>query len=317
MTERHLRRARPRRLYFEFHLVARVSMLSAIGFALAGDSLVAQTPTRWSGSLLATHDGHELTAESFAIEVGRDDIVFLGEEHDNDAGHAWQLAIVRALHAQGIPLAISVEMFERDVQGSLDDYLQRRISEDDFRQSARPWPNYAKHYRPILEFARRHRIPVIAANVPRSLASQMARGQSIDLTPASWRPRSTSAPEDLYWHKFLEAMSGHGGADLGDAVRNMYASQCLKDDAMAEAIADFMDLHRHRRVLVVHLCGKFHSDFGLGTVDRLRQRQPLARVTVVTMESAPSVEHVTVSSLRERGHYAIIVPPNKQSAPAK
>ncbi|HMP78940.1 MAG TPA: ChaN family lipoprotein [Pirellulaceae bacterium] len=284
--------------------------------ALSPVQILGQSSPRWSGTLFHTRDGKVLTAEDFASAVADDDVVFLGEEHDNDAGHAWQLSIIRALHRQGVRLAISMEMFERDVQGVLDDYLAGRMSEEEFLAKSRQWPNYRQHYRPIIEFARRQRIRVIAANVPRPLASQTARGQSIDGEPEAWRPRWTTAPSDRYWDKFAEVMQGHGGAESGDAVRKMYAAQCLKDDAMAESIADFMDTNRHGRVLVVHLCGKFHSDFGLGTADRLVQRQRLARIVIVTMESASSSDDFVPASRRDRAHYVLVVPPNRPQ-PAK
>jgi uncharacterized iron-regulated protein len=65
-------------------------------------------------------------------------------------------------------------MFERDVQDILDAYLEGNISEKTFLKQSRPWPNYLKDYRPLIEFARKKGMPVIAANIPRGTAAAVA-----------------------------------------------------------------------------------------------------------------------------------------------
>ena len=50
---------------------------------------------------------------------------------------------------------------------------------------------------------------------------------------------------------------------------------------MAEAIAVGFD--QFNRKLVVHVNGAFHSDFGLGTAERVRRRLNGRRVVVVSM----------------------------------
>ena len=79
------------------------------------------------------------------------DVIFLGEKHDNDAGHQFQLEVIQTLHAAGCDLAIGMEQFERDVQGAVDDYLAGKLSEEDFLAASRPWKNYPEHYRAIVE----------------------------------------------------------------------------------------------------------------------------------------------------------------------
>ena len=50
---------------------------------------------------------------------------------------------------------------------------------------------------------------------------------------------------------------------------------------MAESIA--AGFERHGRKLVVHFNGAFHSDFGLGTAERVRRRLAGRRVAVVSV----------------------------------
>jgi uncharacterized iron-regulated protein len=55
----------------------------------------------------------------------------------------------------------------------------------------------------------------------------------------------------------------------------------VKDETMAESIAVRFD--QHNRKLVVHFNGAFHSDFGLGTAERVRRRLAGRRVAVVSV----------------------------------
>ncbi len=276
--------------------------------------------------LIDVRSGETVSIPQFVTATAQQDVIFLGEEHDNDAGHALQLAIIEALHAQRDDLVISMEMFERDVQGVLDDYLHGRIEEAEFLEHSRPWKNYAEHYRPIIEFARKHRLDVIAGNVPRRLARQVSRGETPISADRQFLPRLTTAPGDAYRERFLKVMSGHGGTDAEDAMDRYYRSQCLKDDAMAEAIADYLAAHPHRKPLIVHLCGRFHSDYGQGTVQRLLQRRPLTRLRVVSMEvrpeesdgndeekSSPQTDNPPLTALPS-SDYRALVPANRGSS---
>ena len=49
---------------------------------------------------------------------------------------------------------------------------------------------------------------------------------------------------------------------------------------MAESIADH--LAANPGTLVIHWHGAFHSDYGLGTAERLKMRRPYLRVAIIT-----------------------------------
>lgn len=71
-------------------------------------------------------------------------------------------------------VVLSLEMFERDVQHVLDEYLSGTVPERDLRD-ARPWPNYVSDYRPLVEFAKSNGLSVVAANAPRRYVSIAGR----------------------------------------------------------------------------------------------------------------------------------------------
>lgn len=258
--------------------------------------------------------GEDITVEQLVSHLTRCDVVFLGEQHDNDSGHQFQLDVIRELVKQGRSIAISTEQFERDVQGSVDDYLSDRIGEDEFLNVSRPWKNYKQHYRPIVEFAKEHKIPVLAANIPKRIASNASSGNEIAIADAPFVPRNSTTTKNAYWQNFSATMKGHLGVDGAEKLEKFFASQCLKDDAMAETITDFLATNSHEKKIVVHLCGHFHSDHGLGTVARTVQRNPLLRFIVTTMET-PSADNkpADVEKIRSRGHYIFWTTKNRKS----
>lgn len=146
----------------------------------------------------------------------------VGEFHTDSIGHEVEAEIlIRAAQRFGIvgdaavterPIVLSLEFFERDVQIVLDEYLADLITEDQFLKSARPWDNYAGAYRPLVEFARAHKVPVIAANAPRRYTNRVTRlGPDAleDLSDDAKRflpPLPYPGPSDAYKAQFFEAM---------------------------------------------------------------------------------------------------------------
>ena len=188
-----------------------------------------------------------------------------------------------------------MEMFERDTQGVMNDYLRGRIDEPAFLQHARPWKDYARDYRPLVELARALKLDVIAGNLPRSVAAKVASKEG---STSPFLPRRTTAPVDRYRELFDEVMKGHPGVE--GAMDRMYQAQCAKDDAMAEGIADYLNANPHRQPLVIHCNGNFHSDYGLGTAMRTAQRVPLAQQAIVSMIAVPDVAKADIASQRKK-----------------
>ena len=212
------------------------------------------------------------------------DVVFLGEEHDNTVGYKLQFALIRELFERRGEMVITLEMFERDVDFNLEDYLVGKLSEEEFLERSRPWGNYTQHYRPILEWARERDIRVVAANIPRRVARRVAYEGIGATRKLRWMPEEFEAPEGEYYERFLSAMGGRQQERDMDRLYRWYCAQCVKDEVMAESIVRWTD-GKPEDSIVVHLCGKFHSDARLGTVERVARRRPHFDLRIVTTKS--------------------------------
>lgn len=209
-------------------------------------------------------------------------VIHVGELHGNPGAHRLQLEVLREMIQQGGPLALSTEQFERDVQPVLDRYLKGEISEDQFLKDSRPWPNYAD-YRPLIELCKERKIPVIAGNIPRRLASRVHKEgpavvEQFTDEEKSWSARKLVAEKGAYRDKFMKLMGGAG--DHNEKLETMFAAQCFKDDTMAESIADWLAANPKGRVL--HINGGFHSEGGLGVPEKLAVLSPAVKQAMLT-----------------------------------
>lgn len=231
--------------------------------------------------------GAELSAQQLAQKLSKYEVVFFGEYHDQGEIHKAELELLQALHKiKGEKLALSMEMFEADNQTKLDSFLAGTLGEEEFLATSRPWPNYKTDYAPLVNFAKKNNMPVVAANVPRFLAAHVAKNNGsvagIEEQYLQFLPKHTYAPEGAYKDKFYAQMTSPEAPMKMPPQRlaAVYAAQCLKDDKMAESIAAFSDAHKKMQVL--HINGCFHSDAHLGTTQKLEALRPKLKVAVIT-----------------------------------
>lgn len=253
----------------------------------------------------------EATPAQMIERLARADVVFFGEQHDDPETHRAEAELLDAIGRMGRPVVLSLEMFERDVQPLVDDYLAGRVSESEFLARSRPWARYATDYRRLIELAREHHWRVIAANVPRLLASAIGRKGLAALDTLTAKERANAAhdnlcPRDDYHARFMESMQSHspgsGPAPAADSLptataERFYLAQCVKDETMAESIVNAR-LAAARDAIVVHVDGAFHSDYSQGTVARVKRRQPgwtLAVVSAVPVAD-PAVAPIVTQS---------------------
>jgi uncharacterized iron-regulated protein len=241
--------------------------------------------------------------EVMLADVAAADVVLVGEQHDDPNTHRLEAAILEGLSRRRAAATVSLEMFERDVQGAVDAYLASRTDEPAFLAASRPWPRYATDYKPLVDLAIASRWPVVAANVPRKYASMVAKSglSALDSLPPAERAhiaREIQCPLDGYFDRFAETMNSHPmpGADKQtDAERRAtseryYFAQCIKDETMAESIASAVESRAGRPGAVVHYNGAFHTDFGAGVAERVRRRLPSKRVVVISILPVDSLD---------------------------
>lgn len=215
------------------------------------------------------------------------DVVLVGELHDDTLGHQFKAVLLRHLHETARrPVALSLEMFESDVQLVVDEYLAGMITEAHFRAGSRPWQNYERDYRPMVEFARENGLAVVAANPPRRYVNAVARGGFSVIDSLFTRSKEFLPPFPLppltqeYRSVFMERMAGmpaHGGP----SPENLLSAQHLWDAGMALSIARKLD--RSEGILLMHAAGAFHIESRIGIATMLEAYRPGTSTLVIAV----------------------------------
>ncbi len=169
-----------------------------------------------------TGDGQPAALQDIVDAMDSVEVVLMGEIHTDPVGHWIEAELFeRALELVGVGLetgvrraaALSLEMFERDVQGILDEYLQDLITETQFKANARPWEHYDTDYRPMVEAAKAAGVPVLAANAPRRYVNRVTRlgpASLEDLSPwalSALPPLPYPPPSEAYREEWTALMT--------------------------------------------------------------------------------------------------------------
>lgn len=226
------------------------------------------------------------SAADIIADLARRQVVLLGEFHDDDDHHRWQVHTLAALHTVRPDMVIGFEMFPRRVQPVLDRWVAGELTLKQFLQQVewdKVWNTPPELYVPLFQFARINRVPMIALNVDSAL-TKAVRSKGWDQVPEAQREgvgRAAEPPEayrdflfDVYRNHL--GSSAHGGknetARKGDSnFRNFVESQTTWDRAMAEALAGRVLVRQgSARPLAVGIVGSGHLRFGYGIPHQLR-----------------------------------------------
>jgi uncharacterized iron-regulated protein len=191
-------------------------------------------------------------------------VVLLGEVHDNAAQHALRAAALERLVATGARPAIAFEQLDRERQADVDRARRERPGDADWliAQAAGPrdgwdWPLY----RPFVQLALAHDLPIVAANLSRSDASRVMRegyAAAFDApTRASLGLDEVPAPLRAAHEREVDA--GHCGLMPPAMLGPMARAQIARDAALALAIAPWTA----RGVVLLTGNGHARADIGV------------------------------------------------------
>lgn len=233
------------------------------------------------------------------------DVVLFGELHNNPICHWLELQLTKDLEAMKKgALVLGAEMFETDNQTALTDFIEGRTTGKELASQARLWPNFDTDYKPIANFARDHKIPFIATNIPRRYASLVARKglTALDTIPSEAKrqiaPLPLTVDLNLPGYKAMLDMMGNGnGHDSkptqnsphgnNDNAANFARAQAIKDATMAYFIRQNLKPGQ----TLLHFNGDYHSKKFEGIVWYLHHQpsgssdRPLKILTISSIET--------------------------------
>lgn len=247
--------------------------------------------------------GKKVTFEQMIKELQKSDLVLFGELHDNSIIHWLQLKTVKAL-VDKKPLMLGMEMFERDNQVYLNEYLNGNLSEADFTKSARLWNNYKTDYKPIVDFAKANQIEVIATNVPRKYASLLFKQGEEALLDLSEEEKQWIAPlpfpYDATLLAYVKMMDMFKDSD--HVSLNFPKAQAIKDATMAYSIVQNFKSDN----LFIHLNGSYHSNDHEGIFWYVNKYNLDIKMTTIAVLEKASISEIS-STEKQLADFIIIV----------
>jgi uncharacterized iron-regulated protein len=140
----------------------------------------------------------DAAARAVAERAAAAEVVYLGEAHDNPHHHAGQVAVLRATVARGARPAVAFEMLPETDQAVVDEALAGDAPSEEVGRrigwAVRGWPDFAMYW-PLFDEARRHRLPVLAADLAPATTRQIARHGLATLGAGAARLASALPPD--------------------------------------------------------------------------------------------------------------------------
>jgi len=201
-------------------------------------------------------------------------IVYVGEFHDRFSHHTVELEVIKDLYKKDPKLAVGMEMFQRPFQKTLDNYIKGAIDEREFLKATeyfKRWGFDYNLYKPILDFARGEKIPVVALNLRSEIIEKVSKGGIDSLSEDERKeiPLQMDFSDDEYRDRIKEVFEQHKSSGERDFAF-FYQSQVLWDETMAMSIDEYLRKNPDRRMIVI--AGGGHVSYGSGIPKRAFRR---------------------------------------------
>ena len=262
----------------------------AVLTATSALSALTVAPTTDADFWLDLVDGEETTTDAVLTDLATAGVVYVGEAHTIARHHAVQLQLFQSLTARGVPLVLCLEQLDARDQPTIDRYNRGELDFDAFATAnnwTKKWRNFAD-YRPLLEFARAHQIPVRGVNAPAEVIRAVSRGGGLAKLPADQRAllaEQIVTDDPVYERQMNLSLAVHMALDPAK-LRPVFEAQVARDETMAANIVAARRVgapaETPRTAFV--LVGAGHVRHGLGTADRVRRRVPgiVERIVLAT-----------------------------------
>jgi uncharacterized iron-regulated protein len=226
--------------------------------------------------------GKEVSYEKMIKTVSATDVVFFGEIHNCVISHWMELKVLETLAETNKKLKVGMEMLEADNQLIINEYTSSLISSDRFEEECRLWPNHSTDYEPLVYYAKRHHLPLIATNVPRRYASVVKEKGLAFLDSLSAEAKRYLPKLPIKYVENENAQAGFALMGLlGKAKETkpqlMAQAQAIKDATMGWFIAQ--NLKKGEQM--IHFNGTYHSDARNGIIPYLLEYRPKTTISTI------------------------------------
>ena len=250
-------------------------------------------------------------------------VVYVGEQHDQLSYHLNQLAVVIALKERGLKVAIGMEMIQTPFQQPLDDYISGNIDFVTMLERTEyfmRWRYDARLYQPIFQYARQHKLPLVALNAPKELTDRVSAVgiAGLDKDERNSLPEKL-IPLDPQYRTLLEQVFKEHEEFSDTDIERFIDVQKSWDETMGKTSVDF--IRNNPDYVLVVLAGVQHVAHGYG-IPRRVENDIGFRGTIVlsqnersdTPDSADVFLDLKEESLPESGRMGVYIESSESGA---
>ncbi len=224
-------------------------------------------------------------------------IIYLGEMHTAPSHHRIEERLLRALAAGNAPLSLFLEALDAKDAPILSRFLAGELSFEEFARKIdwpRRWSNY-QDYRGLCLSAREKHVRVFGLDGPALLFHRIARQGWRSVPPAERERLGLNQVrfDPLYQRLLQLFLPIHPGMGRSWQVQAAKAQE-VRDDWMAERIAEALRKTRGRKERALVVCGAGHLRFGLGLPEHVASRLSIPQRILLL---APPPERARASAL--------------------
>ena len=235
-----------------------------------------------------TDSGSAATLDDMVTKLAGSRVIYIGERHDQFAHHINQLQIIKKLHETGQKLAVGMEMFRMSYQQTIDAYISGRMDERTFLKESGYFKNWGYDYnlyKPIIDYLKEKRIPIVALNIDRDITRKVAREGIYGLTDERKKqlPSALDFSDDQYRRDLNRVFPFHTEESELREFNYFFQAQIIWDEGMAETAHRFMSENPDHRLVI--LAGNGHVRYKYGIPERLLRRNQKAFTVIVQDET--------------------------------
>ena len=280
-------------------LVSTLSLIILISINSLGQDKAAYS--------LYDQNGKKVKYSKMMKDIAGADVVLFGENHNNALIHWLELQVTKSMYEQSNNLALAAEMFEADDQLIIEEYLAGKYDHNIFSAEAKLWKNYTTDYKPLLDFAKTHNLPFVAANIPRRYARMVYKRGIESLDSLDNEAKKFIAPLpieiDLSLPGYKNMIDNMGSHAPKGTIDNMAKAQASKDATMAH----FITRASAAGSRVIHYNGAYHSNNFDGINHYLRAANPEIKIITISIADQDDISELEEGMLN-LANYIFAIP---------
>ena len=254
--------------------------------------------------IIDLHTEQEITEQMLVERLRTQDVVLLGELHDNAQHHALRAGLISQIKRD--KLSVIAEYLPSGVRVKRAGALLSDLEAAGFDAKGWQWPLHS----PLFDAVLAANMPLIGGNLPKGFSRQLfEQGESAFPAPIARAYQTASLSPEASRHLDQDLIDGHCGKLPDKYLQPMRLVQRATDLSMAQALLDHAPS--------VLLAGNGHVRKDYGVPQALAALTPALKLTAVGFYEADTPREELVKSLRGRYDIVWISEPAERSDPCE